>query len=40
MNQIQYWRSLEELASTAEFRAFVEDEFPNRTPDWNSPAAS
>ena len=37
MNQIQYWRSLEELASTAEFRAFVEDEFPNRTPDWNSP---
>lgn len=32
-----YWRSLEELASTDEFRAFVEDEFPNRTPDWNSP---
>jgi len=31
----QYWRSLEELAQTAEFRAFVEDEFPNRTPDWN-----
>src|ERR1700730_11729159 len=32
-----YWRSLEELASTDEFRAFVEDEFPNRTPDWNDP---
>src|SRR5258708_6973426 len=31
----QYWRSLEELAQTEEFRAFVEDEFPNRTPDWN-----
>lgn len=30
-----YWRSLEELAQTEEFRAFVEDEFPNRTPDWN-----
>jgi len=35
MNETRYWRSLEELADTAEFRAFVEDEFPNRTPDWN-----
>src|SRR5579872_5920976 len=32
-----YWRSLEELAATDGFRAFVEDEFPNRTPDWNDP---
>jgi len=32
-----YWRSLEELASTDDFRAFVEDEFPNRTLDWNDP---
>src|SRR3954452_25621691 len=32
---MKYWRSLDELASTEEFRAFVEDEFPNRTPDWN-----
>src|SRR6202047_3629425 len=32
-----YWRSLEELAATDDFRAFVEDEFPNRTPDWNDP---
>jgi len=32
-----YWRSLEQLAATEEFRAFVEDEFPNRTPDWNDP---
>jgi molybdopterin-containing oxidoreductase family iron-sulfur binding subunit len=39
MKDIKYWRSLEELASTAEFRAFVEDEFPNRTPDWNDPAS-
>src|SRR5262249_37893155 len=31
----KYWRSFEELADTQEFRAFVEDEFPNRTPDWN-----
>jgi MoCo/4Fe-4S cofactor protein with predicted Tat translocation signal len=34
-----YWRSLDELASTNEFRAFVEDEFPNRTPDWNDPGS-
>ena len=34
-----YWRSFEELASTDEFRAFVEDEFPNRKPDWNDPAS-
>src|SRR5579871_6824541 len=34
-----YWRSLEELATTPEFRAFVEDEFPNRTPDWNNPSS-
>jgi MoCo/4Fe-4S cofactor protein with predicted Tat translocation signal len=39
MNDLIYWRSLEELASTAEFRAFVEDEFPNRTPDWNDPSS-
>src|ERR1700676_4612720 len=35
MKHDAYWRSLEELAATAEFRGFVEDEFPNRTPDWN-----
>src|ERR1700688_1203072 len=32
-----YWRSLDELAATKEFHAFVEDEFPHRTPDWNAP---
>ena len=40
MSQIEkkkLWRSLEELADTEEFRKFVEDEFPNRTPDWNDP---
>ncbi len=31
----RFWKSLEELAGTAEFQAFAEDEFPNRTPDWN-----
>src|SRR5579863_5751642 len=35
----QYWRSLEELAQSEEFRAYVEDEFPNRTPDWNDPVS-
>lgn len=34
-----YWRSLKEFASTYEFRAFVEDEFPNRKPDWNDPSS-
>src|SRR6266404_7235030 len=34
-----YWRSLEELADTEEFRAFVKDEFPHRTPDWNDPGS-
>src|SRR5271170_1664870 len=38
-NPPQYWRSMEELAQTPEFRAFVEDEFPNRTPDWNDAAS-
>ncbi|MGH9647404.1 MAG: TAT-variant-translocated molybdopterin oxidoreductase, partial [Bryobacteraceae bacterium] len=35
----RYWRSLEEVAETDEFRAFVEEEFPNRTPDWNDPSS-
>lgn len=33
-----YWKSLEELAETEEFKAFVEDEFPDRTADWDNPA--
>ncbi len=36
---IKYWRSLEELAQTDEFRAFVDDEFPNRAIDWNDSAS-
>ena len=33
-----YWKSLEELAETEEFQAYVKDEFPNRQPDWMDPA--
>ena len=33
-----YWKSLEELADTEEFRAFVEDEFAGRSPEWLNPA--
>src|SRR5579871_1808832 len=32
-----YWKSLEELAETPEFQKFAEDEFADRTPDWNNP---
>ncbi|HEY3743663.1 MAG TPA: TAT-variant-translocated molybdopterin oxidoreductase [Bryobacteraceae bacterium] len=39
LNGPQYWRSLEELAGTDEFKAYVEEEFPNRTPDWNDPGS-
>jgi MoCo/4Fe-4S cofactor protein with predicted Tat translocation signal len=38
-NETKVWRSFEELAQTDEFRKFVEDEFPNRTPDWNDDAS-
>jgi MoCo/4Fe-4S cofactor protein with predicted Tat translocation signal len=31
----KFWKSLEEVAETDEFRRFVEDEFPERAPDWN-----
>ena len=34
----QYWKSLEELAETDEFKAFLEDEFAVRTPDFLEPA--
>jgi len=33
-----YWKSLEELAETEEFQAFVEDEFAERSTDWKNPA--
>ena len=32
-----YWKSLEELAETKEFQAFVDDEFADRTPNWLDP---
>src|SRR5271166_7202163 len=34
----EYWKSLEELADTEEFRAFVDDEFAGRSPEWLNPA--
>ena len=33
-----YWRSLDELADTPEFRTFVEQEFPGLTEELNAPA--
>ncbi|HON66771.1 MAG TPA: TAT-variant-translocated molybdopterin oxidoreductase, partial [Phycisphaerae bacterium] len=33
-----YWRSLDELAQTPEFRAFVENEFPNHAAELLSPS--
>ena len=30
----QYWKSLEELAETEEFKSFIDDEFPTRSPEW------
>jgi MoCo/4Fe-4S cofactor protein with predicted Tat translocation signal len=29
-----YWKSLEELAETEEFKTFIDDEFPTRSPEW------
>ncbi len=34
----RYWRSLEDLADTEEFRAFVAREFPNGADEWTDPA--
>src|SRR5436305_12236289 len=34
----QYWRNLEELADTPEFRALVEREFPTQAAAWTDPA--
>ena len=31
---LEYWRSLEEIAETDEFRDFLENEFPQRGEDW------
>ncbi|MGH9871663.1 MAG: TAT-variant-translocated molybdopterin oxidoreductase, partial [Pyrinomonadaceae bacterium] len=32
-----YWRSLEELADSPEFREFVEREYPQHAEEWNDP---
>ncbi|MDV7402256.1 TAT-variant-translocated molybdopterin oxidoreductase, partial [Arthrospira platensis SPKY1] len=34
-----YWRSLDELADTPEFRAFVEQEFPGLAEELTAPAS-
>ncbi|HKR00088.1 MAG TPA: TAT-variant-translocated molybdopterin oxidoreductase, partial [Pyrinomonadaceae bacterium] len=33
----KYWRSLEEMADTPEFREFVEREYPQHAEEWNDP---
>src|SRR5512135_151421 len=33
----RYWRSLEELADTEEFREFLHGEFPSQAPQWSDP---
>ncbi len=33
-----YWRSLDELAETDEFKRYVEREFPDHASEWNDPA--
>jgi MoCo/4Fe-4S cofactor protein with predicted Tat translocation signal len=33
----KYWRSLEELADTPEFREFVEREYPQHAEQWDDP---
>src|SRR5690349_12635464 len=33
----KYWRSLEELADTPQFREFVAREFPQQAEEWNNP---
>ncbi len=30
----EYWKSLEELAETDEFKTFIDDEFPQRSEEW------
>ncbi len=34
----KFWRGLEDLADTEEMREFLDDEFPDRKPDWFDPA--
>src|SRR4026209_996122 len=36
-NGKKYWRSLEELADTPQFREFVAREFPQQAEEWNDP---
>src|SRR5262249_14725802 len=36
-NGRRYWRSLEELCETEEFRSYVEHEFPEQATSWTDP---
>ena len=35
----QYWRSLEEVAATAEFEEFLQREFPHQASEWHDPVS-
>lgn len=35
----QYWRSLEEVAATAEFEEFLQQEFPHQASEWHDPVS-
>ena len=37
MSGKSYWRSLEELADSPEFREFVEREYPQLAEEWHDP---
>ncbi|HEX3282569.1 MAG TPA: TAT-variant-translocated molybdopterin oxidoreductase, partial [Pyrinomonadaceae bacterium] len=37
MSGKSYWRSLEELSDSPEFREFVEREYPQHAEEWNDP---
>ncbi len=36
-NGPRYWRSLEEIAETSEFRSLLENEFPEQASEWSDP---
>ena len=35
----EYWRGLEELADTPEFREYLKEEFPNKHEMWEEPVS-
>ena len=36
----RYWRSLEEIAETEEFRYLLENEFPEQASEWSDQSAA